>query len=121
MSDNQQRIKDLYHEIQEAKKKQKEYTATIKEAFVGTKEYQDLADEMTKLRARKKQIEQIIRADYSSEFNSLEDVRTDIRDTRQVLSDIMWNELMKNNKVEVVDENNNTYVPEVKVTLKKLA
>lgn len=119
MSDNQARIKELYLEIQEAKKKQKELSAVIKDAFSQTKEYQDLTDEMNRLRARKKQVEQTIRGEYSAEFNDLEDVRADIRDTKTVLSDLMWNELVKNNKVEVVDEHDNRFVPHVTVILKK--
>ncbi|NQT49891.1 hypothetical protein HQ571_04315 [Candidatus Kuenenbacteria bacterium] len=119
MSDNAQRITDLHLEIQDAKAKQKEIKVVVKEAYDQTKEYQDILDEMNSLKAKKKQIEVAIRGDYASEFNDLDDLKMDIKDTKQVLSDLMWNELMKNNKVEVVDDKDNKYVPEVMVTLKK--
>ena len=120
MSDAQDKIKKLYQEIKQSEKEKKELNATIKEAFEGLKQYQDLMDEMNILKAKKKQIEVGVRDEYSSEFNQLEDLKMDVKDSKQVLSDLMWNELMKNNKVEVEDEYDNKYVPQVSVTLKKL-
>ena len=119
MPDAQDQIKTLYQEIVDAQKKKKEITAVIKEAFNNSKAYHDLVDELNVLRARKKEIENALRHDYASEFNDLDDLKMDIKDSRMVLSDLMWNELMKNNKVEVIDEYKNRYVPQVVVTLKK--
>mgnify|MGYP007123670563 CR=1 FL=1 len=118
MSDAQKRIEELHKEIKEAQHKKKELSRVIKEGLESTKEYLDIMDEMKQFKAKKKQIEISVRAEYSAEFNELDDVKTDIKDTKQVLSDLMWNELMKNNKVEVMEEDVR-YVPEVKVTLKK--
>ena len=109
----------MYQEIKDAQQKKKELSAVIKEAYEKNKEYSDISEEMSKFRARKKEIEIAIRHEYASEFNDLDDLRTDIKDTKQVMSDIMWNELMKNNKVEIVDDKENRYVPSVLVTLKK--
>ena len=118
MSDAQKRIEELHKEIKEAQHKKKELSRVIKEGLESTKEYLDIMDEMKQFKAKKKQIEISVRAEYSAEFNELDDVKTDIKDTKQVLSDLMWNELMKNNKVEVMEEDVR-YVPEVMVTLKK--
>lgn len=119
MEGNQERIQDLYNEIQEAQSKKRELTRVIKDAFDNRKQYQDLMEELAELKTKKKEIETAVRHECSSEYNDLEDLKTDIKDTKQVLSDLMWNELMKNNKVEVVDEKDNKYLPEVMVTLKK--
>jgi len=119
MSDVQNRIQEMHKEIQVALKKKKDLMQVIKDAFQQRKEYLDLMDEINKLRARKKEIENGLRQEYASEFNDLEDVKLDIKDMKTVMSDLMWNELLKNNSVEVVDEYENKYVPQVMVTLKK--
>jgi len=119
MSDNQNKIKELHNEILIAEKKKKELNTVIKEAYSKSKEYEELMDQMKTLRARRKQIEVGIRQEYSSEFNQLDDIKNDIKDSKMVLSDLIWNELMKNNSVEVVDENDHKFVPSVVVSLKK--
>ncbi|KKR05145.1 MAG: hypothetical protein UT32_C0023G0014 [Parcubacteria group bacterium GW2011_GWC2_39_14] len=119
MSDVQIRINEMHKEIQVALKKRKDLAQVIKDAFLGRKEYQDLTEELNKLRARRKEIETGLRQEYSSEFNDLDDVKLDIKDMKTVLSDLMWNELLKNNSIEVVDEYENHYVPQVMVTLHK--
>jgi len=115
----QQRIQEMFNEIKQAEKKKKELTASIKDAYSNYKEYDEIKDEMDKLKARKKEIDTQVRNEYSSEFNDLDDVKTDIKDMRMVLSDLMWNELMKNNSFEVKDEYENKMVPQVVVTLRK--
>jgi hypothetical protein len=119
MSDSLTRIQQMHQEIIDAGKKKKELNAVLKEAYEKSKAYHDLNEEMEQLRAKKKQLETAIRQEYASEYNDLEDIKTDIKDTKMVLSDMMWNELMKNNKVEVLDQYENKFVPQVLVTLKK--
>lgn len=119
MSDAQQKIRELHQEVMDAQKKKKDLGQVIRDAQANYKEYGQVVEEMKKLRERKKQLDASIRQEYSSEFTDLEDVRTDIKDTKMVLSDLIWNELMKNNPVEVVDEWDNHYVPQILVTLKK--
>ncbi len=119
MSDVQKRIQEMHNEIQVALKKKKDLMQAIKDAYNQRKEYLDLLEEANKIRARKKEIENSLRQEYASEFNDLEDVKLDVKEMRTVLSDLMWNELMKNNSIEVVDEYENHYVPQVMVTLKK--
>lgn len=115
----EKRIQEMHDEIMEAQKKKKEISKVIKEGYEGSKEYQDLVEELNRVKARKKAVEQVIRSQYSSEYNQAEDLAQDIRDTKMVLSDLMWNELIKNNAVAVTDEHDNRYVPHVVVTLKK--
>ena len=102
-----------------AQRKKKDLTRTIRDAQGDYKEYADISEQIKKLRERKKQLDSQIRNEYSSEFSDLESVKIDIKDSRMVLSDLIWNELMKNNSVEIVDEDNNHFVPQVIVTLKK--
>ena len=119
MSDAQQKIRELHQEILDSQKKKKDLNLVIRDAHANYKEYNSIVEEMKKLRERKKQLDAQIREEFASEFNSLEDIKTDMKDTRMVLSDLIWNELIKNNPVEVVDEWDNHYIPQVLVTLKK--
>lgn len=116
---SQSKIQEMYNELKQAEKKKKELNQVIKEAYENYKELEKIKDEMNKLKAQKKQIEEGVRAEYSSEFNDLDDVKTDIKDMKMVLSDLMWNEIMKNNSVEITDEHDNVYVPQVMVSLQK--
>ncbi|MBU1132571.1 hypothetical protein KKC32_05005 [Patescibacteria group bacterium] len=119
MSEVLDRIKEMHKEILEAQKKKKDLSQVIKDGFAQYTEYKDITEEMNKLRERRKQIELQVRQEYSSEYTQLEDISTDIKDSKTVLSDLIWNELMKNNTVEVTDEWENKYVPQVTVILKK--
>ncbi|MBT4723212.1 hypothetical protein HN958_02555 [Candidatus Falkowbacteria bacterium] len=119
MSDTQIRIQEMYNELKEAEKKKKELMASIKDAYQNYKEFDEIKEEMDKLKVRKKEIDGAVRNEYASEYNDLDDVKTDIKDTKMVLSDLMWNEIMKNKTVEVVDQYDQKYVPEVTVTLRK--
>jgi hypothetical protein len=117
--DTQIRIQEMYNDLKQSEKKKKDIMATIKDAFKNYKEFDEIKEEMEKLKVRKKEIEGSVRAEYASEYNDLDDLKTDIKDTKMVLSDLMWNEIMKNHKVEVVDEYDQRYVPEVVVSLRK--
>ena len=114
-----QQIQDLHKEIIEKTKKKKDLGQVVKDAFENIKEYKELVDEMDKLREKRKQIEVQVRQQYASEFNDLQDIAQDIKDTRMVLSDLIWNEVMKNTSVEVKDEYDNKYVPHIVASLQK--
>ena len=119
MSNPQTRINELHRDIQGALQKKKDLTTMIKDAYLQTKEYQDILEEVAKQKARQKEVELAIREQYSSEYNQLEDIKLDVKDMKMVLSDLMWNELLKSHTVEVVDQYENRYIPNVVVTLKK--
>ena len=114
-----QRIKELHQEISQKQKRKKDLGQTIKDAFGNYKEFKDIEEQMKGLRERRKQIEALVRQQYSSEFNDLDELSSDIKDTKMVLSDLIWNEVMKNNTVEIVDEWDNHYVPQIVASLKK--
>lgn len=109
----------MYEEIKGEEAKKKDLMQVIKDAQSGHSEYKELMEKMGGLRARKKELDAVIRSQFASEFNDLDDARRQIKELKVVLSDLMWNELMKNNAIEVKDEYDNRYVPEVTVTLRK--
>ena len=112
-------VQGIYNDIREKEGKKKELSQSIKDAYQNYTEYQEILDKMDTLKARKKEVEMAVRQEYSSEFNDLEDLKLDIKDTKQVLSDMLWNKLIKNESIEIRDEHETKYVPNVMVTLKK--
>ena len=112
-------VQDMYNEIRDKEKKKKELNQAIKDAYQNYTEFQEILDKMDALKARKKEVEMAVRHEYSSEFNDLEDLKLDIKDMKQVLSDMLWNKLIKNEPIEIRDEYETKYVPNVMVTLKK--
>ena len=77
-------------------------------------------EKLKKLKERKKQIEEIIKNEFSAEFNKLDALKLDIETDNQLLSDIAFNQLVKGQAVEVMDEGDNKYEPIFKVKFKKV-
>jgi len=114
-----QDIQEIFNRIQEVKKKQKEIKSTYKEALASSAEYVDLCGKMKNLRERKKQIENSVKQDFSSEFTKIEDYSIDIESDNTLLSDAALSKLMKGETVSVTDEYNNNYEPLFTVKFKK--
>lgn len=114
-----QDIQAIFTRIQEIKKDQKKIKASYREALLGSSEYQELTDKLKTLRERKKQIENVIKEDFSSEWTKLEDYKIDLESEITLLSDAALSKLMKGETVQVTDEYNNNYEPVFTVKFKK--
>ena len=101
------------------KKQAKDIRSAYKDALAGSGEYVEIIEKIKTLRERKKQIENTIKNDFSGEFTKLEDFKVDLESDNTMLADAAITKMMKGEKVEVVDEYNNTYEPEFKVKFKK--
>lgn len=114
-----QDVQEIFKRIQEAKKKQKDLKAAFGDALKGTQEYMDIGDKLKTLRERKKQIENTIKENFSSELTKIEDLKIDIASDMEILSDVALTQVMKGETVQVTDEYNNTYEPIFSVKFKK--
>lgn len=114
-----QDIQEIFNRMQEIKKQQKDIRSAYKEALDGSLEYKEIGEKMKTLRERRKQIENTIKGDFSSEYSKLEDFKIDLESDRTMLSDIALTKLMKGETVQVVDEYNNSYEPLFTVKFKK--
>ena len=74
---------------------------------------------MTELIAKKKQIENSIKQDFSGEFQKLDDFKIDLESDNTMLSDAAFSKLVKGETVAVVDEYDNNYEPLFTVKFKK--
>lgn len=113
------KVQEVFDRIQKSKKEQKEIKAMYKDALVNSKSYQDVLEELKALKEKKKKIEDGIRDDFSSEFNKLDVLKTDIENDSMLLSDAAITKLMKGENVEVTDEKENKYEPIFSVKFKR--
>lgn len=114
-----QDLQEIFNRMQEIKKKQKDIRSAYKDALDSSLEYKEINDKIKTLRERKKQIENVTKESFSSEFTKLDDLKIDLESDNVMLSDIALNKLMKGETVQVVDEYNNNYEPLFTVKFKK--
>jgi len=112
-------IQEVFLRIQETKKEQKDIKSMYRDALQNSKAYQDVAEEINKLKDRKKQIEENIKDDFKSEFDKLETLKNDIDNDNLLLSDAALTQLMSGKTVEVQDTYENKYEPIFSVRFKK--
>ncbi len=114
-----QDIQEIFTRIQIIKKDQKKIKEAYRDALATSGEYQEISDKLKTLRERKKQIENTIKEDLSSEWTKLEDYKIDLESEMTLLSDAALTKLMKGETVAVIDEYNNNYEPIFTVKFKK--
>ena len=114
-----QNIQAVFDRMQEKKKKLKDLRGMYKDGLDNDKRYKDLVEELKAMRTKKQQIENDVQVDMGEAYDKLESLRDDINADQQLINDIAMATIMKGQDVKIVDENNNRYEPEFKVTLKK--
>lgn len=111
-------IQELYNKILEKKKKKKELLRVIKESLDDPK-YVEKKENMLAVRQSLKQLELALKGQYEKEIEQLEALDEDIKSDMEMLSDLALNKIMENKEVELSDEYDNKYIPELKVVFKK--
>ena len=114
------KIQDLFNKIQVSKKKQTDIKKMYKDALLASQEYNEVVEKLKKLRDKKKEIENSVQVDFSSEFDKLERLKIDIESDNMMMSDLALNQLTKGEMIEIRDEYENEYEPIFNVKFKKL-
>ena len=115
-----EKIQEVFDKIEEIKKEQREIKKSYKEALKNSQEYHEITEKMNTTKDRKKQIEEDIKGDFSSEFTRLEDLKIDIEAEKEMLSDIALNKLVKGESLDIKDKYDNKYEPIFNVKFKKI-
>lgn len=89
----------------------------IKDQLAAHARYQEIAEEIAKLREEKKALEKEMWA--PADIQELEALKLDIKDDHEMLADIALNMYIANEPVEIVDELNGRWVPVFAVRFKK--
>lgn len=112
-------LQTVFERIKTTRQKQKEIRTQYKDLLAQDSEYQQLLEKLDALKARKKEIETVTKAELQSEFQKLDAYKMHIQNDQELLSDLAINQLMSGETVELVDENNQKYEPIFSVRFKK--
>ncbi len=112
-------IQSVFSRIQQTKKQIKELKRIYQDALDSSLEYQEIKEKLKTLRNRKKQIENITKEQFSSEFTKLEDLKIDLASDLQLLADMAMTKVAKGENLQITDENGVEYEPVFKVSFKK--
>jgi hypothetical protein len=113
-------LQEVWSRMQKAKKKQKEIRAAYKEALANSVDYGKIVEDLKTLREKKRKIEMDVRADFSSEFAELDNLKADAETDMEMLSDMALNTYVKGETVQVTDEFENKYEPVFFVKFKRV-
>ncbi|MCF6276503.1 MAG: hypothetical protein L3J07_01495 [Candidatus Magasanikbacteria bacterium] len=113
-------IREIFERIKETQRKQKDIKSAYRDALEASSQYKEIADKLSVLKEKKKSIENQIKADFSSEFGQLDNLKEDLMNDKQMLSDIALTTLMKGKPIELKDEYGNDYEPIFSVKFQKI-
>jgi len=114
-----QNIQEVFDRMQKKKKEIKEIRSMYRDGLNNDSRYKDLIEEIKNLRDKKKQIETDVQVDMGEAYDKLEVLQEDVKSDLEMINDIAMAKIMKGKTVEIVDEYNNKYEPEIKVVLKR--
>lgn len=114
-----EKLEEVYTRLVQNKKELRDLRKMIADEFTHIPRYQEIKDEIKGLREELKGIENEVKANSSSEVTKMDDLKIDIQADSDMLADIALNMYVKNEPVEIVDENNQTWHPEFKVNFKR--
>lgn len=114
-----QDIQEIFNRVKDFKNQQKLIRDAYKSELSHHSEYQEIKDELEKMKIQKKEIEKVIKDSMAKDFEKLEDLKLDIEADNEMISDLAFNKLMKGEKVEILDELGNKYEPQIIVKFQK--
>ncbi len=112
-------LQEIFDRMQVTKKDLKEIKGTYRDVLKGLQAYQDVVDELDKLKAKKKQMEEELKNDSATDFAKMETLSLDIKTDQELLSDLSFNKIVAGEQIEVVDGQQNRYEPVITVRFKK--
>lgn len=109
-------INEIFEKIQEHKREQREINKEIRENLNNSAPYQNLLEEMQKLKAKKYRLEDEARGNLDQKIDLL---KLNIKEQTQVMSDVALTKIMKGESIHLVDSDKNEYEPVFSVHFKK--
>lgn len=115
-----QNMQEIFDQIQELKQTRKEIGKEYRDALAQTSGYQEVTDEIKKLREKKKLLESGAQSEMGSRYEELETAKNEIISLEEMLTDIAMTNLMDGKNINIKDKNNVKYEPSYKITFKKI-
>lgn len=113
-------LQEVYNEIQENKKGQKDIRKEYKDALVSADEYEETVEKAKELREKKKKIEEITQSRLGARWDEYEKLKVKNEELNQMLTDIAMSTLMEGKSISLKDKFDNSYEPVYKITFKKV-
>jgi len=112
-------LEEMHHRIKAKKRERSEISRMFKDELAQNERYQEIVEEMKKLREEKKSIENQSYAMAVKDAEKMDLLRLDIKSDQEMLSDIAINLYTEGKTVEIIDENNIRWVPAFNVRFTK--
>jgi len=109
----------VFEEIREAKGEMKKIRAEYRDALAQADKYEEVNEEIKKMREEKKTIEARVQHEMEKTYERLDELKIEVAGKEELLNDIAMSTLMKGETVEVRDEFDNQYEPVYAVRFKK--
>jgi len=113
------KAQEIFNRILETKREQRDIKTIYRDALSTSGKYQDLVEEIKVLKEKKKQIEDSVKSDFSSELDKLETLKADLQNDNQLLSDVIMSQVARGEKIEITDVHDTQYEPIFSVKFKK--
>jgi len=113
------RLQEVYNELRELKEERKKLNESIKDELKHHERYAQVIDELTTLKSEKKSIETQVKEASPKDATRLDEIAVELKSNEELLSDLAFNLLMKNETVELTDQHANRYVPQFVVRFRK--
>lgn len=112
-------LEEVYNRIKVKKRERTEISRMFKDELAQNERYQEIVEEVKKLREEKKSIENQAYAMAVKDAEKMDLLKLDIKSDQEMLSDIAINMYTEGKTVEVIDENNTRWVPTFNVKFTK--
>ena len=113
-------LQSIFTKLQNLKKEQKELKAIYRDSLKNSDQYQKIIEDLKELKTKKKDIEDLTKAELKSSFEKLEGLKYDIESENELMSDIALNQLIKGEPISITDQYENKYEPVFSVRFKKI-
>ena len=112
-------LEEVHEKIRSKKRERSEIVAMFREELEHNERHKQIVEEMKKLRAEKKTIENQVYSSSSNDLEKMELLKFDIKSDQDMLSDIAINMYTEGKTVEIVDDHNQRWVPNFSVRFTK--
>ena len=113
-------IQEVFDQIQELKHTKKEIGRDYRDILAQDEDYQELKEELTTVRDKKKAREQSAQAGMGRRWEEFERATAEIAELDQMLTDIAMTNLMDGKSINLKDKYDTEYEPSYKITFKKI-
>ncbi len=113
------KLEEVYKRLIKNKKQLRELRKMIADELSHFQRYGELKDEIKGLREELKSIENEVKSNSQSEVDQIDELKLDVQTDTELLADIALNMYVKDETVEIIDEFDQPWYPQFKVTFKR--